>query len=81
MAKGKHKKPAKSSDPLEENFKKVEKSEEIEDGFTLGEDYWNRVADDVASGYKNKADKDRILNEDQLADDHERADKEAEEGQ
>lgn len=38
---------------------------------TLGGDYWNRVAQDVASGYKNKKDKDSILNEDQVADDHE----------
>ena len=39
---------------------------------TSSKDYWNRVADDVASGYKNKNDKDGILNEDQMADDHER---------
>lgn len=41
---------------------------------TLGNDYWNRIADDVASGYEGKHDKDDILNDDQEADDHIRGD-------
>ena len=36
--------------------------------------YWNSVADDVATGYKSKEDKSRILNEDQLPGDNERGD-------
>jgi hypothetical protein len=65
--------PKKSTD---QTNKPTKKTEHIEDGLTLGGDYWNRVAEDAASGYKNKDDKDRILNEDQLPDDHERGDKE-----
>ena len=42
---------------------------------TLGNDYWDRVADDAASGYKTEKDEDEILNIDQLPDDHERDDK------
>lgn len=41
---------------------------------SLGDDYWDRVADDVASGYEGKDDKDNILNTDQEADDHIRGD-------
>lgn len=43
---------------------------------SLGNDYWDRVADDVASGYEGKDDKDDILNTDQEADDHIRGDDE-----
>jgi hypothetical protein len=37
---------------------------------SLGDDYWERVADDAASGYKDKKDENRLLNEDQQPDDH-----------
>lgn len=43
---------------------------------SLGNDYWDRVADDAASGYENKEDKNDILNVDQLPGDNERGDKE-----
>jgi hypothetical protein len=42
---------------------------------TLGNDYWNRVANDVASGYKSIEDEDNILNIDQEPGDHEPGDK------
>jgi hypothetical protein len=42
---------------------------------TLGNDYWDRVANDVASGYKSKKDEDNILNIDQEPGDHEPGDK------
>ncbi|MCU7551999.1 hypothetical protein OCK74_22960 [Chitinophagaceae bacterium LB-8] len=41
---------------------------------TLGNDYWDRVADDVAAGYKSKKDDDNILNIDQEPGDHESGD-------
>jgi hypothetical protein len=40
----------------------------------LGKDYWERVADDSASGYKDVKHTDPLLNEDQLSDDHIRGD-------
>lgn len=46
---------------------------------SLGNDYWDRVAEDAASGYENKGDDDEILNVDQLPGDNERGDKEPEE--
>ena len=46
---------------------------------SLGNDYWDRVAEDAASGYENKEDEDKILNVDQLPGDNERGDKEPEE--
>jgi hypothetical protein len=42
---------------------------------TLGNDYWDRVAADVASGYKTKEDDDSILNVDQEPGDHEPGDR------
>ena len=42
---------------------------------THKKDYWERVADDVASGYKNEEDEDNILNIDQVPGDNERGDK------
>lgn len=45
------------------------------DDRTLGNDYWDRVADDVASGYKSKEDDDSILNVDQEPGDHESGDR------
>lgn len=42
---------------------------------TLGNDYWDRVADDVASGYKSKDDDDSVLNVDQEPGDHEPGDR------
>jgi hypothetical protein len=38
-------------------------------------DFWDRVSDDVASGYVVKEKDNTILNEDQLPDDGERGDK------
>jgi hypothetical protein len=46
-----------------------------EDQVTLGNNYWDSVADDVASGYTTDEDENSILNQDQLPDDHERGDK------
>lgn len=40
-----------------------------------GKDYWDRVADDVASGYRNEEDENNILNIDQEPGDHEPGDK------
>lgn len=37
-------------------------------------DYWDRIADDVASGYKNNSDEDSMLNEDEEPGDHEKGD-------
>ena len=45
-----------------------------QDKETLGDNYWDSVADDVAAGYKTKDDENSILNEDQLPDDNERGD-------
>jgi hypothetical protein len=40
-----------------------------------GKDYWDRVADDVASGYKSDEDENNVLNIDQEPGDHEPGDK------
>ncbi|OLY91245.1 hypothetical protein SAMN05444008_112120 [Cnuella takakiae] len=40
----------------------------------LGSDYWDRIANDVASGYESKEDVNDVLNTDQEADDHTRGD-------
>lgn len=40
----------------------------------LGNDYWDRIAKDVASGYESTKDVDDVLNTDQEADDHVRGD-------
>jgi hypothetical protein len=40
-----------------------------------GKDYWDRVADDVASGYRSKDDENSVLNIDQEPGDHEPGDK------
>jgi len=45
-----------------------------QDKETLGDNYWDSVADDVAAGYKTEDDENSILNEDQLPDDNERGD-------
>ena len=59
--------------------KGTEKKKEIDpDRDMPAPDYWNSVADDVASGYKSKEDKSKILNEDQLPGDNERGDEEPE---
>ena len=78
MATGKQKKTnTPKRGRAEKNAKNTKqgKTHAEEDHESLGADYWNRVAEDVASGYKHKEDKDSVLNEDQMADDHERGDK------
>lgn len=81
MKKTRKKQPA-SSDAREPRSKKKTspqepKTEETHlDQDSLGNDYWERVAEDPASGYKNKKDGDRLLNMDQEPDDHQRGDKE-----
>ena len=40
-----------------------------------GKDYWDRVADDVASGYRSDEDENNVLNIDQEPGDHEPGDK------
>lgn len=40
---------------------------------TLGDDYWDRVAEDVASGYKTNHDESNVLNEDEEPGDYEKA--------
>ncbi len=42
---------------------------------SLGNNYWERVANDVASGYRSKEDEDNIMNVDQEPGDHESADR------
>ncbi len=44
----------------------------------LGNDYWDRVADDVVTRYTTNEDEDDILNIDQLPDDNVRGDEEPE---
>ena len=46
---------------------------------TVGSDYWDRIADDVASGYEGKEDDDSILNIDQEPGDNEPEHKASEE--
>lgn len=41
---------------------------------SLGNDYWDRVADDVASGYESDDDENDVLNVDQEPHDNERGD-------
>lgn len=36
---------------------------------SMGSDYWDRIAEDAAKGYKNSGD-DKILNEDQISGDN-----------
>ena len=73
---GKRKKVVKTGKADKTKLKKPDKTNERGFGTeSLGDDYWDRVADDVASGYKNEKDEDRLLNEDQQPDDHERGDK------
>lgn len=57
-----------------ENSKPEKTSKASSKKQSLGDDYWDRVADDVASGYEGKDDIDDILNTDQEADDHIRGD-------
>lgn len=52
----------------------TEHSKETNSVRPLGNDYWDRVATDIATGYKNKEDKNSILNVDQVAGDNERCD-------
>ena len=39
-----------------------------------GENYWDRISEDPASGYKTKEDESAILNNDQVQGDNERGD-------
>lgn len=39
---------------------------------SMGADYWDRIAEDAAQGYKNSGD-DKILNEDQITGDNMKA--------
>ncbi len=39
----------------------------------LGNDYWDRVADDVAAGYTGKEDEDKVMNRDEKPGDDEQA--------
>jgi hypothetical protein len=55
--------------------KKGAKGEEGKDKESPEKDYWERVADDVASGYVSKEDENSILNIDQEAGDNESGDK------
>jgi hypothetical protein len=57
------------------NAESVPEEEVSRDKETLGNDYWERVAEDVASGYKNEEDDNNILNNDQEPGDNERGDK------
>jgi hypothetical protein len=54
----------------QDNDKKTHQTPKTEEGAkTLGNDYWERIADDVASGYRNKNDKDDPTDTEKKLDD------------
>jgi hypothetical protein len=74
----KKKKPGSDPKPGKNKSKKETSGETGQPEEQKG-DYWDRIADDVASGYgaeqyKKKDGKDGLMNEDEEKGDHERAD-------
>jgi hypothetical protein len=71
-----------AEDIVQANAKAKKKSEESSGNKAepekkgAGDDYWDRVAEDAASGYETNEDEDDILNIDQLPEDNERGDTE-----
>lgn len=61
------KKPDRSDEQQQGNQAGQEKPE-------TGENYWDRIAEDPASGYKTEEDESAILNNDQVLGDNERGD-------
>jgi hypothetical protein len=54
-----------------EDAAKLKKSNLGRNNEKNGKDYWDRVADDVASGYRSEEDENNVLNIDQEPGDHE----------